>query len=189
MYSNRLAAVRRRLSGAGGFTMTELLACTMIMLMATSIITQTLISAMTYSQAQIWRSRAQNLCNTLTESVENVLLYANKVDLANDSHPKYYDGSIWYEIKTNSDNEMIIMQEGSQNTVYYILNSPSYKQAKADITADIEDSPLKMLKVTITVSPDPGGEHKNTVSNTFYVRPLTGDFAFPTPAEDSGGSD
>ena len=179
MCKNRLTAVRRRLSGAGGFTMTELLACTMIMLMTTSIITQTLISAMSYSQSQIWRSRAQNLCNLLTESVENVLLYAEKVKVdSTEKKISYIIGEDEYTIK-EQDGKIVIEKNAETDAPYDVLNSQSYKQAKAKIIeATVENGPPKTLKITIEISPDPGGQHKSKVSNTFYVRPLIGNFAF-----------
>ena len=168
--------IHMKMRGAGGFTMTELIASTMIMLMAASIITQTLISAMSYSQSQIWQSRAQNLCNLLTASVEDELLHAEKV--IDDNPLKYSVGEHEYTIQADTDGKIVIENNS-------IINDQSYKQARAEIKAKkIEETGKpKMLEITITVSPDPSGEYKNTVSNTFYVCPLIGKSAFDRPEE------
>lgn len=156
--------------------------------MVVGIVSQTLVDAISYSQSQLWRARAQNLCNLLVEGVENVLLYADTVD-ASDGKPAYAINSggelVPYTIQESGGKIMI--QRSGQTDSYPLLNDQSYKQAKAAITAQkISENPEssnlpKMLKITITVSPEFAGPGKNSVSNTFYVRPMKGDFAFPTP--------
>ena len=172
--------------------MTELIACTMIMLMVTGVITQTLSLALTQSQEQLWAARARNLCNLLTDTVRAELLYASDIEITSDSGNKV----ITYKPEGATDTYQLVNNDGKIAVKYPeeeganpLPNADSYKNAKAEFTAVKKDAfanveNMQTIHVTITVSPQSGGG--KSVTNQFDIRPVGGNGAFaptPTPTE------
>ena len=69
--------VKQRIRSCAGFSLTEMLVATLIMLMATSLLTQCMQIGIRQFQESTKRSKAQTLCDTLCTYVETELSYAS----------------------------------------------------------------------------------------------------------------
>ena len=69
-----------------GFTLTEMLVSSMIMLLASVLITQTFTIALYHTRARNWESEAQVWCNYISDSVQKKLLKVQKIQLLTDEN-------------------------------------------------------------------------------------------------------
>ena len=67
-----------------GFTLTEMLVSSMIMLLASVLVTQTFTIALYHTRARNWESEAQVWCNYISDSVQKKLLKVQKIQLLTD---------------------------------------------------------------------------------------------------------
>ena len=95
-----MKTIKRKIQNKGGFSLTELLVATLIMMLATGLLTQTLSLAIDQFYRQTRESEAQLLCASLMAYLESELAYA--------AVTKQPDGS--YRMKSDAHN----MGEGIQ---------------------------------------------------------------------------
>lgn len=81
---NRIKGILR---GKKGFTLTELLVATLIMLLATGVLTSTMVLAIRHFFESTQRTEAQFLCASLAEFVEDELSFA-RVDASGETWSK-----------------------------------------------------------------------------------------------------
>lgn len=73
--------IRAKLSGRQGFSLGELLAATIILLLASQVMAQGIAFATRMYNETLSRSHAKQLCSTLTNSIETELRYATSASL------------------------------------------------------------------------------------------------------------
>lgn len=77
--THKASAFARKLRGTGGFSFLELMVCTLILLLSTGVILQTLTLATAQFQKRTRNSEAELLCDMLAQAVQEYLTYATKV--------------------------------------------------------------------------------------------------------------
>lgn len=83
--------IRKKLSGKRGFSLGELLAATIIILLASQVMVQGIAFAVRMYNESLTRSHGKLLCSTLTNVIEKELRYTTKVTTdSNDSVTKYF---------------------------------------------------------------------------------------------------
>lgn len=76
--------IRKKLSDKRGFSLGELLAATVILLLASQVMTQGMAFATRMYKESLTRSHAKQLCSTLTNVIEKELRYTTSVNKGND---------------------------------------------------------------------------------------------------------
>lgn len=76
--------IRKKLSDKRGFSLGELLAATVILLLASQVMTQGMAFATRMYNESLTRSHAKQLCSTLTNVIEKELRYTTSVNKGND---------------------------------------------------------------------------------------------------------
>ena len=76
--------IRKLLSDKRGFSLGELLAATVILLLASQVMTQGMAFATRMYKESLTRSHAKQLCSTLTNVIEKELRYTTSVNKGND---------------------------------------------------------------------------------------------------------
>ena len=75
--------IRNKLSGKKGFSLGELLAATVILLLASQVMTQGMAFATRMYHDSMSRSHARQLCSTLTNVIETELRYTTSITVSN----------------------------------------------------------------------------------------------------------
>lgn len=96
--------IRKKLSGTRGFSLGELLAATIILLLASQVLTQGMAFSVRMYNESLTRSHAKQLCSTLTNVIETELRYTTEITVKGNSMTKYFSPSYG---KTESDFEVI----------------------------------------------------------------------------------
>ena len=76
--------IRKKLSDKRGFSLGELLAATVILLLASQVMTQGMAFATRMYKESLTRSHAKQLCSTLTNVIEKELRYTTSVNKGSD---------------------------------------------------------------------------------------------------------
>ena len=76
--------IRKKLSDKRGFSLGELLAATVILLLASQVMTQGMAFATRMYNESLTRSHAKQLCSTLTNVIEKELRYTTSVNASSD---------------------------------------------------------------------------------------------------------
>ena len=76
--------IRKKLSDKRGFSLGELLAATVILLLASQVMTQGMAFATRMYNESLTRSHAKQLCSTLTNVIEKELRYTTSVNKGSD---------------------------------------------------------------------------------------------------------
>ena len=85
--------IRKKLSGTRGFSLGELLAATLILLLASQVLTQGMaFSARMYNES-LTKSHARQLCSTLTNVIETELRYTTEITVTDNRMTKYFSPS------------------------------------------------------------------------------------------------
>ncbi|MEI3139555.1 MAG: hypothetical protein V8T31_08545 [Lachnospiraceae bacterium] len=71
--------IRKKLSTGRGFSLGELLAATIILLLASQVMAEGVTFAVRMYNESLTRSHARQLCSTLTASIETELRYATSI--------------------------------------------------------------------------------------------------------------
>ena len=85
-----LNKIRARLSDRRGFSLGELLAATIILLLASQVMTQGMAFATRMYNETLSRSHAKQLCSTLTNVIETELRYTTSVSLNGEKMVSYF---------------------------------------------------------------------------------------------------
>ena len=83
--------IRKKLSGRRGFSLGELLAATIILLLASQVLTQGMAFSVRMYNESLTRSHAKQLCSTLTNVIETELRYTTEITVdSSKSVTKYF---------------------------------------------------------------------------------------------------
>ena len=89
--------ILRKLCGKAGFSLTELLLCTLIMMLTTSVLVTTMSLAANHYDSVVADSEAAMLCRTLSLSIRDKLSYVVKIE------DEGADGITYYSTSQNQE--------------------------------------------------------------------------------------
>lgn len=135
-----LADAHERIKSRAGFTMTELLLCTIIMLLSTALVVQTLELSIRQFNSQTRRSDAQMLVNTLAVAIQNQITHAKRCKVKEGT--VFFTGnltteSVQYQIVP--DDGVLVMdcvvEEGQDSVKIPLADQSMYQTDRGDFTA------------------------------------------------------
>ncbi len=124
--------IRKKIKSNGGFSMLELLVATLIMLLATSLLAQTMALGLQQFRTITKRSKADTLCSTLSIYVENELAYAKvkvkdgQVTFTSDVHNMGPDAA-FYILESAEDEDGTVVTSGESPVGIIVETSDYYK--------------------------------------------------------------
>lgn len=175
----------RKLNNRKGFSLTELLACTLIMVIATSILTGTVSLAARHYDEQIQKSEADVLCESLAYALREKLSYVYKYDsnskrfYSTSSDMGYYAFTIESaeESEPKDHNELFLRYYQSATddtgTLYHLVSTASYIGGK--YSAYIQEGGVTFSNNTFNVTvqvKENKGEGKVLSEIDFIVNPF-----------------
>ena len=181
--TGRRGRILRKLSGRGGFSLTELLAATLIMMMATGLLTQTLNLALDQFYKSTRESKAQILCSTLCTYVQNELTYAMVyADDSTVSKMKERDGAVCFDSGVHGmgkdarfviKNGMLFETSDAYGKDYAIVGEGAYTVGKKQ--GDRLSAAITMKKDTFSIVAEikvKDSQGNQLTGKTFRVIPL-----------------
>jgi len=179
--------IMNKLNNRKGFSLTELLACTLIMVIATSILTGTVSLAARHYDEQIQKSEADVLCESLAYALREKLSYVYKYDSATgrfystSSDMGYYaftiESSESAESGAKNHNELFLRYyetaKDTTGTPYHLVSSASYIGGK--YSAYIQEGGVTFSNNTFNVTvqvKENKGEGKVLSEIDFIVNPF-----------------
>ena len=174
--------IRKKLSDKRGFSLGELLAATVILLLASQVMTQGMAFATRMYNESLTRSHAKQLCSTLTNVIEKELRYTTSVNADSDGTVlKYFSPtygkteSAFAAIDENENKidrtaggEIAVQLTAEDGSLYWqkLISSASY--SSFDLKATIQSVKLKgtTFHVILEITDKDG---KKIVTNKFDV--------------------
>ena len=174
--------IRKKLSDKRGFSLGELLAATVILLLASQVMTQGMAFATRMYKESLTRSHAKQLCSTLTNVIEKELRYTTSVNTDSDGTVlKYFSPtygkteSAFAAIDENENKidgtaggEIAVQLTAEDGSLYWqkLISSASY--SSFDLKATIQSVKLEASTFHIILEiTDKDG--KKIVTNKFDV--------------------
>ena len=177
--------MKKKLSARGGFSLGELLAATIILLLASQVMAQGVTFAVRMYNQTLTRSHGKQLCSTLTNSIETELRYATSItyDESNGTLLTYFSPtygqsqssflSINSEDQETESGEIAIKAtDENRQTVYRrLISGASYSSfdLKAKVDAVSYDRTKNTFTVTLSILDK---ENNELVQNRFDVIPV-----------------
>lgn len=180
--------IRKKLSGRQGFSLGELLAATIILLLASQVMAQGIaFGARMYNQS-LTRSHAKQLCSTLTNVIETELRYTTAIstDAAGELNsyfsPTYGQTSSNFGAIDEKGKEITSVTQGGEiaikistgdNKVIWqrLISSASYSSygLKARVTSVKKENGKNLFHVILDISDKDGNK---LITNEFDVIPV-----------------
>lgn len=185
MIRTAINKMKKKLSARGGFSLGELLAATILLLLASQVMAEGVTFAVRMYNETLTRSHGKQLCSTLTNSIETELRYATSITydensgtLQNYFSPTYGQSqssflSINSEDQETDSGEIAIKatDENGQTAYRRLISGASYSSfdLKAKVDPVIYDATKNAFTVTLTILDK---ENKELVQNTYNVIPV-----------------
>ena len=179
--------IRSKLSDRRGFSLGELLAATIILLLASQVMAQGIAFATRMYNETLSRSHAKQLCSTLTNSIETELRYATSASVNGGKLTAYFS-VVYGETKSSftaldencevvsgtTGGELAIqVTDKTTNAVIWqrLISSASYSSydLKAEANNITYDGTTNTFHVVLNINDKNG---KLLVTNTFDVLPV-----------------
>ena len=174
--------IRSKLSDRRGFSLGELLAATIILLLASQVMAQGIAFATRMYNETLSRSHAKQLCSTLTNSIETELRYATSASVNGGKLTAYFS-VVYGETKSSFTGEVVSGTTGGElaiqvtdkttNAVIWqrLISSASYSSydLKAEANNITYDGTTNTFHVVLNINDKNG---KLLVTNTFDVLPV-----------------
>lgn len=159
----------KKLKNNRGFSLMEMLACIVVMLLVTGIISLTIQMGVKYFTKSVRDSESQVLCGALTTAVKEELEYATNVQ-ATASGYTYYSRARAHgsgcTIEPNADGQLSV----KKGSVYYpLVGSESYSYNMTATGIINWDSVNRVFSVTLNIL---DGDGNDLTNETFSVYPL-----------------
>lgn len=180
--------IRGKLSERRGFSLGELLAATIILLLASQVMAQGIAFATRMYNETLSRSHAKQLCSTLTNSIETELRYATSAVLDGSNRLTAYFSVVYGETKsgfcaldengnvisgTDGGELAIQVTDKTTNAIIWqkLISSASYSSydLKAEAGNITYDESNNVFHVVLNISDKNG---KLLVTNAFDVLPV-----------------
>lgn len=178
--------IRKKLSDRRGFSLGELLVATIILLLASQVLTQGMAFAVRMYNESMTRSHAKQLCSTLTNVIEKELRYTTSIKkdsqgtIVSYFSPTYGKTESTFEtvdakgnkVGGTSGGEIAIQVSADDGTLYWqrLVSSASYSSfdLKANVSSVTFDQGSNAFYVELRILKD----GKIIVTNTFNVIPV-----------------
>ena len=178
--------IRKKLSGRQGFSLGELLAATVILLLASQVMTQGMAFATRMYNESMTLSHAKQLCSTLTNVIEKELRYTTSVQTDSQNTVTSYFSPTYGKTNStfstiNDEGESVSATTGGEIAIkvysndgieYWqpLISSSSYSSfdLKAYVGSVSFDSGTKVFSVTLSIIKD----GNPLVTNAFDVLPV-----------------
>ena len=184
MMRTTIRKIKKKLSGSRGFSLGELLAATMILLLASQVMAEGVTFATRMYNESLTRSHGKELCSTLTAAIETELRYTTAITCDDSGNLLTYFSPAYGQtnssfLSINDENKVqdsgeIAIQITNQTgkTVYQKLISGS-SYSSFDLKAKVENAvyhkDTDSFQVTLSVLNKSG---KSLAENTFDVLPV-----------------
>lgn len=183
----------RKLSQRNGFSLGELLAATIILLLASQVLAQGMAFATRMYNETLTDSHARQLCSTLTNAIETELRYTTSIrtdrttetgKLISYFSPTYGETSSSFCALDKEGNPVADSAEGGELAIQVIRNqetkekvwqrlisSASYSsyQLKANVSAAVYNADAGLFHITLSITDK---NDKNLVTSEFDVIPV-----------------
>ena len=176
--------IKEKLSGNRGFSLGELLAATIILLLASQVMAEGVKFATRMYNESLTRSHGKELCSTLTAAIETELRYTTGITYDNSGNLLTYFSPAYGQTNSsflsindentvqNSGEIAIQITEQTGKTVYQrLISSSSYSSfdLKAKVESSIYHEDINSFQVTLSILDQSG---KTLTENTFDVLPV-----------------
>ena len=184
--------IRSKLSDKRGFSLGELLAATVILLLASQVMAQGIGFATRMYNETLSRSHAKQLCSTLTNTIETELRYTTSISTTGisadgSSQLTAYFSAVYgqtlsgFLMVDSDDNEVTdglggeiairVNNRENQVVIQRLISSASYSsyELKAEVRDVTYNTTTNTFNVTLKINDKNG---KNLVSSTFNVIPV-----------------
>ena len=176
--------IKKKLSGHRGFSLGELLAATIILLLASQVMAEGVTFAVRMYNETLTRSHGKPLCSTLTNSIETELRYATSITYDENTgklltyfSPAYGQSKSGFLSIDSDDNEqdsgeIAIKATEDGRTVYRrLLSGASYSsfELKAKVENVTYNEADNLFTVTLLIT---DRNNKEQVENIFNVIPI-----------------
>ena len=176
--------IRKKLSTGRGFSLGELLAATIILLLASQVMAEGVTFAVRMYNESLTRSHARQLCSTLTASIETELRYATSITYDESTgvlqtyfSPNYGQSQSSFltidsdEQETTSGEIAIKATEQDQTVYRRLISESSYSSfgLKAEIDAIRYKRDENVFSVALVIL---NRDNKKQAENTFQVIPV-----------------
>ena len=174
--------IRKKLSTGRGFSLGELLAATIILLLASQVMAEGVTFAVRMYNESLTCSHARQLCSTLTASIETELRYATSITYDESTgvlqtyfSPNYGQSSfltIDSDEQETTSGEIAIKATEQDQTVYRrLISESSYSSfgLKAEIDAIQYKRDENVFSVALVIL---NRDNKKQAENTFQVIPV-----------------
>ena len=175
---------QKLLSEKSGFTITEMLACMLIMMLATGTILQTMNLAYQQFQDQTEKSEARLLANSLSLAIQSQLTYAKKSE--EDGGTIIFTGNrttnnVKYKIRSTTDSDsgllpgVLIMDYYDADIKTPLISQNTYGTSERHFTAksimekDVDDDSLFHVQLKVFT---PGDQTNPAAESTFTVHSI-----------------
>lgn len=184
MMKTAIRKIKKKLSGHRGFSLGELLAATIILLLASQVMAEGVTFAVRMYNETLTRSHGKQLCSTLTNSIETELRYATSITYDENTgklltyfSPTYGQSKSSFLSIDSDDNEqdsgeIAIKATEDGKTVYRrLLSGASYSsfELKAKVENVTYNKADNLFTVTLLIT---DRNNKEQVENTFNVIPV-----------------
>lgn len=187
-----LNRIRSKLSDKRGFSLGELLAATVILLLASQVMAQGIGFATRMYNETLSRSHAKQLCSTLTNTIETELRYTTSISTTGMSadgssqltayfSPVYGQTLSGFLMVDSDDNEVTgapggeiairVTDRENQVVIQRLVSSASYSsyELKAEVQNVTYNTAVNTFSVTLKINDKNGNE---LVASTFNVIPV-----------------
>lgn len=184
MMKTAIRKIKKKLSGHRGFSLGELLAATIILLLASQVMAEGVTFAVRMYNETLTRSHGKQLCSTLTNSIETELRYATSITYDENTgklltyfSPVYGQSKSGFLSIDSDDNEQdrgeIAIKATEDGRIVYrrLLSGASYSsfELKAKVENVTYNKADNLFTVTLQIT---DRNNKEQVENTFNVIPV-----------------
>ena len=128
--------IRKKLSGQTGFSLGELLAATLILLLASQVLAQGITFAVRMYNESLTISHGKQLCSTLTNVVETELRYTTSIKIDSSNTLQNYFSPTYGQTKSSFS---VIDSEGNL-TNKYIWRGTGYTDNRSERQAHLAET-------------------------------------------------
>ena len=184
MMKTAIRKIKKKLSGHRGFSLGELLAATIILLLASQVMAEGVTFAVRMYNETLTRSHGKQLCSTLTNSIETELRYATSITYDENTgklltyfSPVYGQSKSGFLSIDSDDNEQdrgeIAIKATEDGRIVYrrLLSGASYSsfELKAKVENVTYNKADNLFTVTLQIT---DRNNKEQVENIFNVIPI-----------------
>lgn len=179
-----IETIKKKLNAQKGFSLGELMAATIILLLASQVLAQGMAFAVRMYNQTLTKSHGKQLCSTLTATIETELRYTTTITTDSNGNLRTYFSPSYGQTQSgflSIDKDDTITDKGEiaikatdadgKNYIQRLLSSASYSSynLKAKVDKVQYDTSAGLFHVTLTIY---GQDAKKIVTTNFDVIPV-----------------